>query len=98
MNDELLVGMYVEYGIFCDRLVSNPDKLRRFAIDYMRRAGDSVTEAELGQHMLNLRRRGQDNGGLPRLSRRYNGRNGSPSHRARPRSPKAPLAAQTSTP
>jgi hypothetical protein len=74
-DDGILKAMYVEYGIPCDRLVSDPDKLKEFGSDYAMRSGDNVQLGKLGHHMLNLRRRGEDKGGLPRLRRRYNGRN-----------------------
>ena len=53
------------------------------AVDYLRRnllysdttrSGHVVEPTELAHHLLNLRKRGEDNGGLPRLQRRYNGR------------------------
>ena len=74
-NDCLLRAMYVEFGIPCDRLVSNPATLARFASDYTHRSGHAVELAPLAHHLLNLRRRGEANGGLSRLQRAYNGRN-----------------------
>ena len=73
-DDGLLVTMYVEYDVPCDRLVSNPETLATFAEDYANRTGQEVDRASLSHHMLNLRRRGQDKGGLPRLRRSYCGR------------------------
>ena len=72
--DYLLREMYIEYDTPCDRLVSNPESLGEFCDDYVARTGDAVAPAELGHHLLNLRRRGQANGGLPRLRRGYSGR------------------------
>ncbi len=74
-NDGLLRTMYVEYAIPCDRLVSNPSTLSRFASDYAQRSGHNVELARLAHHLLNLRRRGEANGGLSRLQRAYSGRN-----------------------
>jgi hypothetical protein len=74
-NDELLKKMYVEYSIPCDRLVSNPDTLKVFAEDYARRSGQEVPLSHLSHRLLNLRRLGEDKGGLSRLRRNYNGRN-----------------------
>ena len=76
-NDRLLKDMYVEYGTPCDRLVSDPLILTRFTEDYIRRSSQIIGVAELGHHMLNLRRLGEDKGGLPRLFRRYFGRDAS---------------------
>lgn len=74
-DDKLLIGMYVEYNITCDRLVSNPAVLQRFSQDYSGRIGKDVEPANLSHHLLNLRRLGEKSGGLPRLRRNYNGRN-----------------------
>jgi len=74
-NDTILTQMYIQYAIPCDRLVSNPNVLANFASDYTKRTGHRVELGSLGHHMLNLRRKGQAKGGLPRLKRRYNGRN-----------------------
>jgi hypothetical protein len=74
-DDAVLRQMYVEYAIPCDRLVSNPASLISFQSDYTRRTGHDVEPAKLAHHMLNLRRIGQEKGGLPRLQRVYSGRN-----------------------
>jgi len=74
-DDVILRKMYLEYAIPCDRLVSDPEKLKNFTEDYANRSGHNVELARLAHHMLNLRRRGQAKGGLARLRRTYNGRN-----------------------
>ena len=74
-NDAILKQMYLEYAVPCDRIVSDPARLARFARDYRDRSGQDVDLASLGHHLLNLRRIGQAKGGLPRLRRAYNGRN-----------------------
>ena len=74
-DNKLLIQMYVDYDITCDRLVSNPDTLQRFAQDYSDRIGKDVEPANLSHHLLNLRRLGEKSGGLPRLRRKYFGRN-----------------------
>jgi len=74
-DDKLLVEMYVRWNVPCDRLVSDPAKLRGFADEYVAARGQPVQLSELSHHLLNLRRLGQAKGGLPRLRRRYNGRN-----------------------
>ena len=73
-DDSVLVDMYVDRDTPCDRLVSNPQLLEDFAHEYRRRTGADVTASDVGHRMLNLRRLGQDKGGLPRLRRRYRGR------------------------
>lgn len=74
-KNEVLKEMYREYDEPCDCLVSNPDLLLRFTQDYSTRCGHIVEPAQLGHHMLNLRKLGETKGGLPRLRRNYNGRN-----------------------
>lgn len=74
-DDTILKQMYLEYDIPCDRLVSNPELLRRFTQDYAKRSGNGAEAAQLAHHMLNLRRKGKVKGGLSRLRRIYNGRN-----------------------
>jgi hypothetical protein len=75
MDDGLVVEMYRRYGLPCDKLVSDPCLLTDFTADYNRQTGSDVLPASMGKRLLNLRRRGQKNGGLPRLFRAYNGRN-----------------------
>ncbi len=72
--DNILCAMYLEYDIPCDRLVSDPERLSQFTEDYERRTGQDAAAKDVGHQLLNLRRRGEANGGLPRLRRRYNGR------------------------
>ena len=73
-DSSTLIKMYLEYGIPCDRLVSNPQILEKFTKDYISRTKHPVEPAVLAHKLLNLRRKGQENGGLPRLKRNYNGR------------------------
>jgi hypothetical protein len=73
-DNATLIKMYLEYRVPCDRLVSNPRKLERFTKDYISRAKQPVEPADLAHKLLNLRRKGQAKGGLPRLKRNYNGR------------------------
>ena len=75
LDDEVLKQMYLEYDVPCDRLVSDPDLLGRFATDYACRTGLAARPAAISHRLLNLRRMGEKNGGLHRLRRRYNGRN-----------------------
>ncbi len=74
-DDKVLKQMYVEYDIPCDPLISDSAKLRSFANDYTERTGHHVELTRLSRHLFNLRKRGEAKGGLPRLRRKYNGRN-----------------------
>lgn len=74
MNKQILVSLYEQFGIPCDRLVSNPATLIHFTKAYNRKTGEKVQPSKLSQKLLNLRRRGQAKGGLPRLERNYWGR------------------------
>ncbi len=77
LDDAILKQMYIEYNTPCDRLVSNPGSLQAFAEDYAQRTGQQVEAARVSHRLLTLRKLGQAKGGLPRLRRAYNGRNGS---------------------
>ncbi len=74
-NDATIREMYREYNIPCDTLVSDQEQLLPFSDDYIHRTGHKVKHTHLAHHLLKLRKRGEDNGGLPRLRRVYNGRN-----------------------
>lgn len=74
LHIEILIRMYVEYDVPCDRLVSDPEQLQMFTKDYCQRTGQDVKPAVVSHALLNLRRAGEVNGGLPRLRRQYNGR------------------------
>ena len=75
MKKSTLIKMYKEYHIPCDQLVSNPQTLTKFTSEYKKRTGEEAEPAQMGREMLNLRRRGEAKGGLPRLMRKYHGRN-----------------------
>lgn len=74
-NDTIIREMYREYSIPCDTLVSDQERLLPFAQDYMQRTDHEVEPKHLAKRLLTLRKLGEDKGGLPRLRRRYNGRN-----------------------
>jgi hypothetical protein len=74
-RDDVLKEMYVEYDTACDRLVSDPERLLSFAEDYGERTGQRMQPARVSHRLLALRKLGQAKGGLPRLRRKYNGRN-----------------------
>ena len=74
-DDNVLKQMYVEYDTPCDPLVSNPARLVAFARDYAERTGQQVEPAQVSHRLLTLRKLGEARGGLPKLRRKYNGRN-----------------------
>ena len=73
-QDSAIVVVYVEFDVPCDRLVANQAKLLQFRDRYRQMTGHAPDLTELGEHLLNLRRRGEAKGGLPRLRRGYSGR------------------------
>ncbi len=68
-NDDILRGLYVKYDVTCDKLVCNPQLMSKFAADYTAISSHVVEPSELSHHLLNIRKRGEANGGLPRLLR-----------------------------
>jgi hypothetical protein len=74
-DDIVLREMYREYDTPCDTLISDQAQLLPFVDDYEDRTGQSVEPSELAHRLLTLRKLGEAKGGLPRLRRRYNGRN-----------------------
>lgn len=75
LDDNILRQMYVEYDTPCDALVSDPAKLLVFAEDYAERAGQRAEPAQVSHRLLTLRKLGEAKGGLPKLRRKYSGRN-----------------------
>ncbi len=73
-DDNVLKQMYVECDTPCDRLVSDPASLLSFAKDYAERTGQQVEPAQISHRLLTLRKLGEAKGGLPKLRRKYNGR------------------------
>lgn len=68
-DESILRSLYIEYDTPCDRLVSDPEKLTAFTIAYAEQTGQTIGPAQLGRRPLSLRKRGEANGGLPRLRR-----------------------------
>jgi len=69
MNDSIVISQYVLNGITADRIVSDPARLQAFTDAYKAVAHQQVSTAEMGKRLLNLRKRGASDGGLPRLVR-----------------------------
>jgi hypothetical protein len=73
-DDGVLIKLYEQKHIPADQLVCNPVLMQEFIADYTARTGQNVELPKLSIHLLNLRKRGEAKGGLPRLRRGYNGR------------------------
>lgn len=74
-DDIVLREMYREYDVPCDTLISDQAQLVPFVAEYADRTGQHVEPSELAHRLLALRKLGEAKGGLPKLRRRYNGRN-----------------------
>jgi hypothetical protein len=74
--DSAIVAEYGKFDVPADHLVADPQLAADFrnAVNRHLPATDQVDQATLGKRLLNLRRRGEDKGGLPRIRRKYNGR------------------------
>lgn len=74
--DDAIMEEYVSFQTPADRLVSNPAVAAAFAaaVNARLKKDQRVDQVTLNKRLLNLRRRGEDNGGLPRLERSYYGR------------------------
>ncbi|MEQ8788690.1 MAG: hypothetical protein RIC55_20435 [Pirellulaceae bacterium] len=74
--DEAIISAYRKHAVPADQLVADPELNAAFfhsvvaAFD----GGEQVDVATVNRRLLNLRRRGEENGGLPRLQRDYRGR------------------------
>jgi hypothetical protein len=74
--DTAIIEEYTSFAIPADRIVAEPQVAVRFCEAVNRRLPEElqVDQAMLNKRLLNLRRRGEAKGGLPRLRRAYNGR------------------------
>ena len=74
--NKIIIEEHVKYDVPADQIPSDPQK----AVEFQRRVNNRLSDsqqfeiAELNKTLINLRRRGEANGGLPRLRRRYDGR------------------------
>lgn len=70
-RDQIIIEEYVLYDVPADRIPSDPEK----SVEFLRRVNsrlpedDHFSQADLNRRLLNLRRKGQDKGGLPRIRR-----------------------------
>ncbi len=74
--DSAIIAEYRLYNVPADQILSDPSLAAEFHTRVNRQlpAETHVDRATFNKRLLNLRRRGQANGGLPRLKRVYNGR------------------------
>ena len=74
--DEAIRQAYTEIRIGADKLVANSQNRAKLAKRVRElTAVPAMSEDEICDRMISLRKRGADNGGLPRLERAFNGRN-----------------------
>lgn len=75
--DQIIVEAYTTYPRPPDQIVSDPEVSADFAarVNSQLSPKECLDVATVNKRLLNLRRRGEDKGGLPRRWRRYNGRN-----------------------
>lgn len=74
--DSVIISEYLRYNVPADQIVADP----KLAAEFQDRVNSQlppefrVDPATFNKRLLNLRRRGQANGGLARLERGYSGR------------------------
>ncbi len=66
-NNEIIFNLYRETNIPCDSLISSPIDMESFTLRYNKLTNDNLSAKEMAKKLLGLRKKGQDNGGLPRL-------------------------------
>jgi hypothetical protein len=73
--DSAIIEEYANLGIPADRIVADPHLAATFcdAVNRCLSTEQQVDQTALNKRLLNLRRRGEANGGLPRLQRAHNG-------------------------
>lgn len=76
LRDKIIIEEYVDFDVPADQVVVDPSFAALFLERVNQRLPDEsqFIQAELNKRLINLRRRGQANGGLPRLRRNYSGR------------------------
>jgi len=85
--DDVIRAEYRRFGTPVDRLVSDPHLAAEFAKMVKARmpADGEMDVASINWRLMSLRKRGQDNGGLPRLQCSYYGRETKQSRAPKPR-------------
>lgn len=74
MDDQLIRDLYVVYDIPADALIVDHPQLSAFTYTYNSRRQSMVLPGEIAKRLMQLRKKGHDNGGLPRLRKDENGR------------------------
>jgi hypothetical protein len=79
-RDAAICRIYAGIDETADQIVSDPDVTESFCnqVNSELRSEERFDIASLNKRLLNLRRRGEEKGGLIRKRRGYNGRNGKP--------------------
>jgi len=74
--ESVIKSVYVEFRIPADKIVVDPELSQQFThkVNSKLPPDQQVDVLTVNEHLLRLRKRGAENGGLPRLVRRYNGR------------------------
>lgn len=74
--DKAIIKQYLRLDIPVDQILSDPETARQFhqAVNDQIPGDSQVDLFTLNRRLLNLRKRGADKGGLPRLRRSYRGR------------------------
>lgn len=78
---------YVQFNTSVDKIAASSDLSSEFArlVNAELPAEDQVDVETIIWRLFTLRKRGEENGGLPRLQRAYHGRETKPSRRPKPR-------------
>ncbi|ADB15252.1 hypothetical protein Psta_0565 [Pirellula staleyi DSM 6068] len=76
-SDRVICDQYAAVPHTADEIVSDPELSEGFLklVNQHLPPGQQYDAAQLNKRLLNLRRRGEDNGGLIRKQRGFNGRN-----------------------
>jgi hypothetical protein len=74
--DEAIVSLYPEFDVPVDEILRDPAVTEEFVRQLTARMGlrQKLHIPTVNLRLLTLRKRGEANGGLPRLQRDYNGR------------------------
>ena len=75
--DATIVAVYAKFNVPADQIVLDPTLSKKFGESVNAALPDDqhVTIVQINKRMISLRKKGSDNGGLPRIRREYFGRN-----------------------
>lgn len=79
-GDDVLRKAYARSTYTVDEIVSDPEILAKFVDEGNKELpkADQLRSKDLCKRLFNLRKRGEDNGGLVRKYRQFNGRSNKP--------------------